>query len=67
MISEKINKWILTVIQDRESHELMIELPPDLLESTGWKIGDTLYWEPSEEGCATLTKVISDDESTNCK
>lgn len=48
MISEKINKWILKVIQDRESHDLMIELPPDLLKSVGWNIGDTLNWELSE-------------------
>lgn len=67
MNSEKNNTWILTVIQDPESHELMIELPPDLLESVDCEIGNTLNWELSEENCAILTKVNSRDESTSCK
>jgi len=64
MMSEKVNQWIVTVIQDPESEDLMIELPPDLCESAGWDIGDTINWKLSEKGYAILTKV-NIDESPN--
>ena len=43
-------EWELTC-QDPEdgSGDSIVEIPPDLLESIGWKQGDTLTVEASEE------------------
>jgi len=31
-------------VQETESGEMFIELPPELLESLGWKEGDEMEW-----------------------
>jgi len=36
---------ITTVQEDPESGELFIEIPQDLLDELGWKIGDDLQWD----------------------
>lgn len=67
MTNQKVVKWTTKVIRDSESHELMIELPLDLLERVCWKIGDIVRWELNEEGDAILTKVNSSDENASRK
>jgi uncharacterized membrane protein (UPF0127 family) len=55
-MSNTKQRWILTVIKDPDSEDLMVELPDDLIKAMNWKIGDELNWE-SKEGYFLLTKV----------
>ena len=49
--------WILTTEEDlADSESLLLTFPPDLLESAGWKSGDTLLWKDNGDGSWTLTK-----------
>lgn len=33
------------LIEDPDTHELILPFPPELLETLGWKEGDTLLWD----------------------
>ena len=46
--------WIVDVQEDTEGH--FIQLTEEMLEQTGWKIGDTLLWEPKAGNAWTLRK-----------
>jgi hypothetical protein len=50
------NKWILEVQEDPENGDAILQFPPDLLEQTGWKEGDTLEWHDNKDGSWSLTK-----------
>jgi len=41
--------------------ELALDLPDDLLETMGWKVGDTLRWEQAGE--AWILSRVNNDES----
>lgn len=46
MNKDKKLSWTLEVQQSSENPEdLILEFPPDLLETAGWNPGDTLIWE----------------------
>ena len=49
--------WVLDVETDPESGDAIIQFPPDLLETTGWKEGDTLKWHDNKDGSWTLEKL----------
>ena len=53
--SEK--RWSVTVEEDPDTRDLFLPLPADLLESQGWKEGDTLNWHDNEDGTWALTKI----------
>ena len=49
--------WTLTTEEDPDDPEsLLLTFPPDLLESAGWKAGDTLDWKDNGDGSWSLTK-----------
>ena len=48
--------WIISVEEDPVTGELVMPLPPELLEAQGWVIDDELTWEFNEDGTASLTK-----------
>jgi hypothetical protein len=49
--------WIIQLEEDPVTGDLVMPLPTELLESQGWKIGDTLVWDIDEETqTATLIK-----------
>jgi len=50
------NKWILEVQEDPETGDCILEFPPELLETAGWKEGDTLVWEEMDNGAWSLSK-----------
>lgn len=52
------NRYIVNVQED-EFGEQFIEFPQEIIESTGWKEGDTLNWDENTDGSFTLTKVRS--------
>jgi hypothetical protein len=52
----KSNSWTLTVEHDEKTGDAMLTFPPDLLESAGWKEGDTLVWKDLGDGSWSLEK-----------
>jgi bifunctional DNA-binding transcriptional regulator/antitoxin component of YhaV-PrlF toxin-antitoxin module len=51
--------YTLPVQHNAETDEHYIEFPPEVLEGTGWKEGDTLVWTDNKDGSWTLTKKTS--------
>jgi hypothetical protein len=51
-----MNSWTLTVEEDPETGDAILQFPPDLLEQAGWKEGDTLEWTDRGDGSWLLTK-----------
>jgi hypothetical protein len=50
------NSWIIDVKEDPESGDYILEFPDDLMESAGWKLGDTLEWIDNKDGSWMLRK-----------
>jgi hypothetical protein len=51
------NHWTITLEQDPETGELILPFPDGIVESFGWKIGDTLSWTDNSDGSWTISKV----------
>jgi hypothetical protein len=50
------NKWVLEVQEDPETGDCILEFPPEMLETAGWKEGDTLIWADQGDGSWSLSK-----------
>ena len=48
--------WTITVEEDKETGDLVIPFPEDLLVEAGWNIGDKIYWTDNKDGSWTLSK-----------
>lgn len=57
--------WILELVEDPETGDLVLEFPDELIKSQGWQFGDTLSWEidPDSQNL-TLRKINPEDVST---
>lgn len=58
-MSKKISEqkhWSLTVEEDPETGECILQFPEDLLEAADWKEGDTLEWIDQGDGSWQLKK-----------
>ena len=51
------NKWTITLEEDPETGDLILPLPQELLDTQGWKEGDTLDWKDNGNGTWCLTKL----------
>ena len=49
-------KWTLTVEEDPETGEALIQFPPDFLEMVGWTEGDSINWKDNGDGSWILEK-----------
>jgi hypothetical protein len=49
--------WELTVEEDPETGELVLQLPEEFLNVQGWKEGDELNWTDNKDGSWTLSKI----------
>lgn len=50
--------WIVTLEEaDDGSGDLVMPLPPEVLEFKMWKEGDTLEWIDNEDGSWSIQKV----------
>lgn len=56
--------WTLTVQEDPETGDQILEFPDDLMESAGWKEGDVLQWIDNKDGSWILRKK-ENDSNTN--
>jgi hypothetical protein len=54
--------WIVELEEDPETGDLVMPLPPAMLEALGWNIGDDLTWNINDE-----TKEVSLTKSVNEK
>ena len=50
------NSWTLTVEEDPETGDAILQFPPDLLEQAGWNEGDILEWTDRGDGSWSLKK-----------
>ena len=57
LITEPPKKWTLPVEVDGASGEYYVQLPDDLLNSLGWKEGDTLEFADNKDSTFSLKKV----------
>ena len=49
--------WTVPLEADPDDPEsLILTFPDELLEETGWAVGDTLIWIVEENGSVTITK-----------
>lgn len=48
--------WVVELEEDPETGDLIMPLPPALLQDLGWKIGDTLLWNVDESGEVSLSR-----------
>jgi hypothetical protein len=57
--------WTLKVNADEETGDLILEFPDDLIDSVGWKAGDTIVWTDNKDGSWSLRKkdATSDNAS----
>jgi len=54
--------WIVELEEDPETGDLVMPLPPAMLEAMGWKIGDDLTWNIDE-----VTREVSLTKNVNGK
>lgn len=55
---EKIT-YEVTAQEDPDTGDVILPIPPELLQKLGWKEGDTLDWQPGENGSWYLSKTSS--------
>jgi|NOAtaT_7_FD_contig_31_7289173_length_297_multi_5_in_0_out_0_1 hypothetical protein len=51
-----MNNWTIKLEEDPKTGDLIMPLPPDLLNQVGWDFGDTLIWEDMQNGSWSLRK-----------
>lgn len=49
--------YSVTIQEDSHSKDLFFELPSELMKGLGWKTGDDLKWDETDNGGFRLTKV----------
>ena len=52
-----MTKTVVTVEYNETTDEYELPLSDELLESVGWREGDTLIWIDNEDGTFTLKKA----------
>ena len=50
------------VKQDPKTGEFYIEFDPELFDSLGWEIGDTIVWTEQSDGSFMLSKKLDNNE-----
>lgn len=61
-----MNRWTLTIQEDPDTGDGILEFPTDLLQSTGWKEGDKLEWTDLGNGSWSLRKQEMDLVLVEC-
>jgi len=53
-MSKKIRTVPVKYLEDTD--EMFLEFPPEVMDSMGWKVGDTLKWVIDEDGNLLINK-----------
>jgi len=64
VMERKTRSWILEVVKDPDSDDLMLEFPDEVLKALNFKVGDVFTWKIDGTG-AILEKVNQDLPSLN--
>lgn len=64
VMERKTRGWILEVVKDLDSDDLMLEFPDEVLKALNFKVGDVFTWKIVGTG-ALLEKVDQDLPSLN--
>jgi len=58
-----IGNMVTVVLEEADdgSGDLIMPIPQDMLDTLGWKEGDTLTWTVKTNGSIILSKKASDD------
>lgn len=48
------NQWIVQLEEDKNTGELLLPFPTDLLSQMGWCEGTELFWEDNHNGTYTI-------------
>jgi hypothetical protein len=48
------DRWVVKLIEDGE--DLILPFTDEMIETTGWQVGDTLLWEKAAGQAWTLRK-----------
>ena len=49
-------KWTVIIEEDKETGELLLPFPPDLLSQMGWIEGTELFWQDQKDGTYIITE-----------
>jgi hypothetical protein len=55
-VEELPTRWTVTVEEDPDTGDLILPLPPELLQIQGWKEGDVLKWTDNKDGSWSMEK-----------
>ena len=53
--------WLVEVQTDRDTGDLYIEFPQEMLERLNIKVKDKMIWEERKDGSFKLTKLHNDN------
>lgn len=53
--SERVT-WEVKTLEDKETGDLILPIPQELLDRLGWREGDTLSWNQDPQGRWILSK-----------
>lgn len=48
--------WEVKTLEDKETGDLILPIPQELLDRLGWREGDTLDWKQDPQGRWILSK-----------
>ena len=48
--------WTAQVQEDPETGDAILEFPDEMMDTVGWKEGDTLEWTINKDGTITISK-----------
>ena len=48
------NSWTVELEEDKETGELLLPFPPDLLAQMGWVPGIELWWQDNADGTVSI-------------
>jgi hypothetical protein len=51
-------RWTITLEEDPETKELVLPFTEEILNTVGWKTGDTIVWKNNNDGTWTLRKKV---------
>jgi hypothetical protein len=60
-----MTKAVITLVEDPETGDLIMPIPDDIWQQTGWEIGDTLVWKDEGNGSFSVSKKVEKEGEPN--
>jgi hypothetical protein len=55
------SSWIATLCEDPVTGDLILPLPDEIMQTSGFALGDTLDWTANSDGSFSLTKKVPNE------